>query len=96
MHLIEIDLLRGGERVGEELASLPTIDYILLVNRAGSNRYSDVWEVALNEPLPTIPVSLLYPDPDIPLNMMAVIDAIYQRYRYALIPNYDQAPPPPQ
>lgn len=96
VHLIEIDLLRAGERVGEELDNSIDTDYLLLVNRANTDRYSDIWTIALNEPLPTIPIPLLYPDPDVPLVMMKAIETIYERYRYDLIPDYSQPPPSPQ
>ena len=48
-------------------------DYILLVNRYGLKRISEIWPAALNEPLPLIPVPLLPPDPDVPLDLNAAI-----------------------
>src|SRR5262245_34226870 len=54
VHLIELDLLRGGERPGWEVKEPPLVcEYIILVNRAfrGDIRRSEIWPVALDEPL---------------------------------------------
>lgn len=96
VHLVEIDLLRGGERPGRELEGLTATDYTLLINRATTNRFSDIWEVALNQSLPTIPVPLLYPDPDVPLDLHQVLATIYTRYLYQAVLDYDQPPAPPK
>lgn len=96
VHLIEIDLLRGGQRPGWEVAE-PSIetDYILLVNRAGRpERRPEIWSVNLNESLPILPVPLLPPDPDVALEMQVVFDNIYQRAVYARCIDYSQSVPP--
>jgi len=98
VHLVEIDLLRGGTRPGVELhePSLDT-DYVLLVNRvsSGFTRASEIWPVALNEPLPLLPIPLLPPDADVILNLGTALVKIYERSRYALRIDYSQAIPPP-
>ena len=84
VHLVEVDLLRGGERPGPEVADEPLdTDYVLLVNRFGVQRLSAIWPVALNEPLPLIPVPLLPADPDVPLDLTAAIREVYDNSRYA-------------
>ncbi len=98
VHLIEIDLLRDGVRPGPEVQEPPiATDYVLLVNRAdeGAVRTSHIWPVALNMPLPIIPVPLLEPDPDIPLDLSAAIASIYDRARYGERIDYRQSVPPP-
>jgi hypothetical protein len=85
VHLIEIDLLREGERPGWEVDEPPIdTDYVLLVNRAtaGDVRSSEIWPVALNEPLPILPVPLLDPDPDVPLDLRIAIEQVYHRAAY--------------
>jgi hypothetical protein len=86
VHVIELDLLRAGERPGWEVND-PPIDseYIVLVNRAfrGDVRQSEIWPVALNEPLPICPVPLLPPDPDVPLQLGEVLANVYRRAAYA-------------
>ncbi|MFN8494215.1 MAG: DUF4058 family protein [Caldilineaceae bacterium] len=98
VHLIEIDLLRGSARPGAEVLEPPLdTDYVLLVNRAaeGETRTSEIWPVALNQPLPIIPVPLLDPDPDVPLDLRAALDHIYERARYGWRIDYRQPVPPP-
>lgn len=99
VHLVEIDLLRSGIRPGPEVQE-PALDtdYILLVNRSqeGALRTSEIWPVALSEALPIIPVPLLAPDPDVPLDLRAALDHIYERARYARRIDYRQPIPPPE
>ncbi|HMN31421.1 MAG TPA: DUF4058 family protein [Caldilineaceae bacterium] len=99
VHLIEIDLVRGGQRPGNEVNEPPLdTDYVLLVNRANDShrRISEIWPVALNEPLPTLPVPLLEPDPDIPLDMTQIVNTIYMRAVYARRIDYSEPVPPPK
>ncbi len=98
VHLIEIDLLRGGERPGWEVKEPPLVcEYIVLVNRAfrGDIRRSEIWPVALHEPLPLCPVPLLPPDPDVPLALGEVLASVYQRAAYARRIDYTMPVPPP-
>lgn len=99
VHLIEIDLLRGGTRPGPEVQEPPlAAEYVLLVNRAaaGEVRTSEIWPVARNQTLPIIPVPLLAPDPDVPLDLRAALDHIYERARYGWRIDYHQPVPPPE
>jgi hypothetical protein len=97
IHFVEIDLLRGGERPGPEVANPPLDgEYVLLVNRSLSgnpDRVSEIWPVSLDQPLPTLPIPLLEPDPDALLAMQAAIRAIYKRAGYSW--RIDYAPPAP-
>ena len=98
VHLMEIDLLRGLQRPGWEVREPPIdTDYILLVNRARmeQDRISDIWPVALNQPLPLLPVPLLDADPDVALDLGAAVAAIYERAAYTRRLDYTQPPPPP-
>lgn len=98
VHLVEIDLLRGGQRPGNEVNEPPLdAEYILLVNRKRSHevRVSEIWPVALNERLPILPIPLLAPDPDVALDLNAALGEIYLRARYAERINYHAPVPPP-
>jgi hypothetical protein len=98
-HLVELDLLRRGERPGWELEDLPAGSaYVCLVNRARSDavRISEIWPVPLASPLPILPIPLLAPDPDCPLELGVALDHIYQRARYGQRLNYRAPPPPPE
>lgn len=98
VHLIELDLLRGGERPGWEVKEPPLVcEYMVLVNRAfcGDMRRSDIWPVALDAPLPLCPVPLLPPDADVPLALGEVLAQVYQRAAYARRIDYTLPVPPP-
>lgn len=100
VHLIEIDLLRGGQRPGREVNEPPVeADYVLLVNRnrgSGAGRVSEIWPVALEQPLPLLPVPLLPPDSDVPLDLNAAIRSVYARAGYDWRINYRKPVPPPE
>lgn len=88
-HLVEIDLLRRGRRMPmeEQWAEVPY--YILVMRKEQAPRCS-VHNAHFMEPLPTIPIPLLAPDPDLMLALQPLVDAIYQRSRYQRDIKYEQ------
>jgi len=100
VHLVELDLLRGGTRPGRELDDLPRdADYVCVVNcyrGANSGRDSDIWTIALNAPLPVLPIPLRAPDADVRFSLRAAINAVYARAGYAWRINYAESVPPPE
>ena len=88
-NLVELDLLRGGQRM-PMLDPWPSSPYTLLVARSNKAPSCLVWPAYFQRPLPSIPVPLLKPDPDIMLNLQAMIDAIYARSRYGRSIDYSQ------
>jgi hypothetical protein len=80
-NLVEIDLLRGGTRM-PMLDPLPASPYYLLVAWEEKAPRCRVWPAFFDRPLPTIPVPLSKPDPDIPLFLQPLIETIWQRGRY--------------
>lgn len=101
VHLVEIDLLRGGKRLGHEVLEPPleNADYVLLVNRCqalSETRLSEIWPVVLNEPLPLLPIPLSAPDTDAVLDLNAAIRGLYARSGYAWRIDYQQPVPPPK
>jgi hypothetical protein len=101
-NLVEIDLLRGGRRM-PMLDPWPDSPYTFLVARArkydearqGRGPSCRVWPVHFQIPCPPIPVPLLKPDPDIVLDVQPMIEAIYQRSRYARSIDYTKPLTPP-
>jgi len=93
-HLIEIDLLRGGERMPLE-TPVPKAAYYIVLSRRQRRPVVEVWPIQLWEKLPTIPVPLLSPDPDVLLDLNAVVASVYERGAYDRIIDYRQPPPPP-
>lgn len=94
-HLIEIDLLRGGTRPSLE-DPVPAAPYYITLSRATERPHVVVWPIQLQNALPIIPVPLTEPDPDVPLDMGAVLAAVYERGGYATLIDYHQSPPPPK
>jgi Protein of unknown function (DUF4058) len=93
-HLLEIDLLRAGERRPLE-RPVPVAPYYVLLSRAGCRPAVDVWPIHLWEPLPELPVPLLEPDPDAQLDLAAVVRSVYDRGPYRRVIDYREPPPPP-
>lgn len=81
LHLVELDFLLGGNRL-PMARPLPRGDYFAFVSRTERRPRSDVYAWSLRDPLPTIPIPLLSPDPDIPLDLAAIFARVYQRGRY--------------
>lgn len=93
-HLVEIDLLRQGARVPMR-QPLPDAPYFVLVTRARRRPLADVWPVAMTQQLPTVPIPLLAPDPDVPLDLQQAILNVYDGVGYDLILDYAHPPDPP-
>jgi hypothetical protein len=93
-NLVEIDLLRGGHRM-PMLGEWPDSPYTLLVCRQHRAPYCSVWRAHYREPLPVLPIPLLYPDPDIRIDLQPLIAAIYTRSRYQRDIDYRKPLDPP-
>jgi hypothetical protein len=92
IHLVELDLLLKGQRAPLE-APLPPADYYYLLARADRRPDCQVYSWTMRDPLPTVPVPLRAPDPDIHVNLGDVFATAYQRGRYQSDLDYT-APPP--
>lgn len=93
VHLLELDLLRRGARPFAQ-PRLPEVPYCIALTRAQAKQM-EIWPVELATTLPVVPVPLQEPDPDVPLDLQAVLNAIYDEAAYDLSLDYDQVPPPP-
>ncbi len=94
VHLVELDLLRGGDRMPTK-KPLPEADYYALVCRANLRPIAEAYAWTLRHPLPTIPIPLLSEDPDLPLDLQAVFNAVYDRAGYDYVLDYDRPVEPP-
>jgi uncharacterized protein DUF4058 len=94
VHLIEIDLLRSYPRMPFD-DPLPPAHYLVMVCNAGERPRSSVWPIRVRQPLPTIPIPLLAPDPPVPLDLGQSLRTAYERARYDLRVDYRQPPVPP-
>jgi hypothetical protein len=94
IHLLELDLLLGGLRL-PVAGTLPAGDYYASLSRADRRFTCDVYGWGLRDPLPTLPVPLKGPDPDIPLSLRAAFEAAYEDGLYAESLPYDRPPVAP-
>jgi len=92
VHWIEIDLLRGGERPPEVAGRS---DYYVLLNRGGSIGPFAVWYADVRDTLPTVAIPLRPPHQDVPLDLQAVLNGIYERAFYAESVDYTRRTPGP-
>ncbi len=84
-NLVELDLLRGGQRL-PTVESLPKGDFYAFVTRVDRRPKVEVYSWPLERRLPTIPIPLAEGDPDVLLDLQAVFDSTYDRagYDYSL------------
>jgi hypothetical protein len=99
VHLLEIDLTRRGQRPMfvegvPEPEQFKAVPYLVSLWRAGTLSLQ-VWPVQFTDKLPTVAVPLRAPDPDVPLDLGAILAAVYDLAAYDLSIDYTQAPPPP-
>lgn len=94
VNLVEIDLLRGGQRM-PMIDAWPETPYTILVSRASRAGECKVWPIALRSPLPAIAVPLANPDADVELRLQPLLDKIYRRFRYDRSIDYTSPLSPP-
>ena len=94
-HLLEIDLLRAGQRP-RFTKRLPEHPYFIFLSRAYNRPFIDVWPITLREPMPVVPVPLRYPDLDVPLDLTRALGQVYQNAHYERRIDYRAAPPSPE
>jgi Protein of unknown function (DUF4058) len=87
VNLVEIDLLLAGRRLPMS-DPLPRADYYALVARGPKMPVCSVYAWTVRMLLPTVPIPLLDPDPDVPLDLAAVVAMAYDRGRYARTIDY--------
>src|SRR5690606_31146090 len=95
-NLVEVDLLRGGEptvALPEGWAS--RADYRVAVSRGDARRRREVHQVSLRGRLPRVRVPLDPADPDVGLDLPAVLDAAAEAGAYDRRVDYGVDPTPP-
>jgi hypothetical protein len=94
VHLMEIDLLRGGQWPPLERPVSPASYYVTL-SRWDRRPAAEVWPIGLEQALPALPVPLLPPDPDVALDLGDAVASVYEGAGYATQIDYRQPLPPP-
>jgi hypothetical protein len=90
-HLIEIDLLRRGRRVPMR-RKLPRFPYFVFLCRHEERFMANVWPIALDKPLPMIPVPLLPGDIDAKLDLQQALTNVYDECGLRFMIDYSKPP----
>jgi hypothetical protein len=83
VNLVEMDLLRGGERLplGDPPPNVP--DYYVMICRVWEYPQAGLWPVSIRDSLPEIPVPLARNVAPVPLALRPCLDRVYEESKYA-------------
>jgi hypothetical protein len=90
-HLLEIDLHHQGRRIPLD-EPYPPATYFVLLSRARRRSMTEVWPIQIDEPLPIVPVPLLKPDKDVPLDLQQAFTEVYDAGGFDLAVDYRKPP----
>lgn len=90
VHLVEIDLLRGGLRPPTDQPLKSGTDYCVLVHRAPERPFAKAHEWTLRDRLPIVPIPLANGDSDASLNLQKAFELVYERGGYDYLVDYGQ------
>jgi Protein of unknown function (DUF4058) len=100
INLVEIDLLRGGIWTLPDRSLLKPqppgrVWNYVCVTRAPWSGQHEFYMLPLRQRLPTFRVPLRRSDPDVALDLQALVDQCYERGRYGTVLDYAKPPEPP-
>jgi hypothetical protein len=97
--LVEIDLLRSGQRIlsvpQSWVPARARATYQACVRRGWLPQRFEVYPMPLRSPLPALRIPLRKKDKDVHLDLQAVLEQAYRKGRYYLTINYKKPPVPP-
>ena len=94
VHWVEIDLLRTGKPTVLNSMLRPS-DYRVLVSRGEDHLHAHYWPINLRDALPIVGIPLKGKDPDVPLDLGAVLESAYDRACWDGAIDYSQPAEPP-
>ena len=95
-HLVEIDLLRAGQRMPVIGDDVPDTDYrILVANARRTEPVADLYPFGIRQPIPDFVLPLAQDAEGIAVNLNGVVNQVYADGSYDLDIDYRQAPPEP-
>ncbi len=92
-HLVEIDLLRGGNP--PPLSDSAPSDYRILVCRSDQRPRADLYRFTLRQMIPPVPIPLLAGETEPTLHIQPLLNRVYDKGRYHLAIDYSQPAKPP-
>jgi hypothetical protein len=93
-HLVEIDLLRGGEPIPIWGSSIQS-HYRILVSRSDRRPQADLYTFNLGDPIPLVPLPLRSPDKEPVIDLQRALDTVYDRAGYNFAIDYSRKIMPP-
>lgn len=94
-NLVEIDLLREGERMPMGEPPPPNADYYVVVIRAVDFPTTAIWHFSVRDPLPPVPVPLNPEDQPVELPLKTCFDRAYDEAPYRKELDYANEAAPP-
>ncbi len=91
VNLVEIDLLRSGDRVPME-GVFPSVPYAVIVTSTDQAPISDIYPITLRQPLPSIPIPLMRGDPTVALDLQRALTQVYDEFSLDLAADYAKPP----
>jgi hypothetical protein len=91
VHIVEVDLLRGGQHPSLEQLHQAG-DYCALIVRAEQRTSASLYRWGIRQRLPALPIPLLEDDPAVWVDLATVFTTTYDRGRYARSIDYSIAP----
>lgn len=91
-HLVEIDLLRGGQPL--PILGTAKSDYRILISRSDRRPSAQLYAFSVKQEIPRFSVPLAAGDEEPVLDLQAVLQQVYKRGRYYLAVDYTQPPQP--
>lgn len=88
-HLIEIDLLRGGEPL--PMGAVIPSDYRIMISRSYQRPKAQLYAFNLQQIIPSIPVPLRSGENEPVLDLQSLLHKVYDRARFELGIDYKQA-----
>ncbi|MBI3097319.1 MAG: DUF4058 family protein [Planctomycetes bacterium] len=99
VNMVEIDLLRGGRHTvavpEPALRKHRPFHYLAVIRRGSRARRREVYPIRLPARLPRLPIPLVPPDPDVVVDLQALVDRAYERGAYRRTVDYTSPPDPP-
>jgi hypothetical protein len=93
-NLVEVDLLRAGEPMPVMRRRVRS-DYRILVSRGAQRPHAQLYAFGLRQAIPVFPLPLLPGDAEPPVDLGAILHALYDRARFDLRLDYTRPPVPP-
>jgi hypothetical protein len=92
-HLVEIDLLRGGQPL--PILGATKSDYRIVVGRSDHRPSAQLYAFSVRQEIPSFPIPLKTGEKEPLLNLQGILESVYQRGRYHLAIDYTEPAQPP-